>query len=64
MSKKLTRREIATTISSAAVLLSQPLPQNPDDELKAAKDLVQQNLQQLAKFPLPMPTEPAAYFKA
>jgi hypothetical protein len=62
--KKLTRREIATVIASAAVLSSQPLPQNPDEELKAAKDLVQQNLQQLAKVQLPMSTEPASHFKA
>ena len=73
---KLTRREIATALSATAVLLGQtpapPLPQSPpqnpplssDDELKAARDSNRQNSEQLAKFPLPMSTEPAAHFKA
>jgi hypothetical protein len=69
---KLTRREIATVLSTSAVLLAQapapPLPQNPplspDDELKAARDSNRQNSEQLAKFPLPMSTEPATRFKA
>ena len=63
MTTKLTRREIAVSISASAVLLAQPLPTNPDEELKAAKDQIQQNVQQLAKFPLPMSTEPASHFK-
>jgi hypothetical protein len=69
---KFTRREIATALSASATLLRQapapPLPQNPppspDDELKAARDSIRQNSDQLAKFPLPMSTEPAAHFKA
>jgi hypothetical protein len=69
---KLTRREIATTLSASAVLLAQvpapPITQNsplsPDDELKAARDSIRQNSEQLAKFPLPMSTEPATRFKA
>lgn len=71
---KLTRREIATALSASAVLLGQtpasppPIPQNaalsPDDELKAARDTIRQNSEQLAKFPLPMTTEPATRFKA
>jgi len=36
----------------------------PDDELKAARDQNRQNAEQLAKFPLPMATEPATHFKA
>jgi hypothetical protein len=68
---KLTRREIAAALSTSAVLLAQPptppLPQNPlqnpDDELKAARDSIRQNSEQLAKFPLPISTEPAAHFK-
>jgi hypothetical protein len=67
---KLTRREIATALSASAALLAQapapPQPQNssPDDELKAARDSIRQNSEQLAKFPLPMSTEPATRFKA
>ena len=65
---KLTRREIAAALSGSAALLAQapipPIPQNADDELKAARDSIRQNSEQLAKFPLPMSTEPAAHFKA
>jgi hypothetical protein len=65
---KLTRREIATALSVSAVLRAQtapaPLPQNPEEELKAARDSIRQNSEQLAKFPLPMSTEPATRFKA
>jgi hypothetical protein len=67
MSTKLTRRELAAALSTSAVLLAQaptPLPSNPDEELKAVKDTLQQNFQQLAKFDLPMSTEPAVHFKA
>jgi hypothetical protein len=65
---KFTRREIATALSASTVLLAQapappPLPQNPDDELKAARDSIRQNSEQLAKFALPMSTEPAVRFK-
>ena len=68
---KFTRREIATALSASTVLLGQapapPPPQNfppnPDDELKAAHDSIRQNSEQLAKFPLPMSTEPAVHFK-
>lgn len=65
---KFTRREIAAALSTSAALLAQapspPLPQTPDDELKAARESNRQNSEQLAKFPLPLPTEPAARFKA
>jgi hypothetical protein len=67
MSTKFTRRELAAALSTSAVLLAQaptPLPSNPDEELKAVKDTLQQNFQQLAKFDLPMSTEPAVHFKA
>ena len=67
MSTKLTRRQLAAALSTSAVLLAQapaPLPSNPDEELKAAKDTIQQNSGQLAKFDLPMATEPAIHFKA
>jgi hypothetical protein len=73
---KFTRREIAAALSASTVLAaqapappSQPPPpnpeaQNPEAELKAARDLIRQNSEQLAKFPLPLSTEPAVRFKA
>ena len=66
---KLTRREVATALSASAALLAQapappPIPQNADDELKAVRESIQQNSDQLAKLPLSMSTEPAAHFKA
>jgi len=73
---KFTRREIATALSASAVLAAQPPAppsqnpaqnpeaQNPEAELKAARDTIRQNAEQLAKFPLPMSTEPAVRFKA
>jgi hypothetical protein len=67
MSTKLTRRELALVVSTSAVLLAQapaPLPSNPDEELKAVKETTRQNSDQLAKFDLPMSTEPAVHFRA
>jgi hypothetical protein len=65
---KLTRRALGAVLSTSAALLAQspgvPLPANPDEELKAAKDTIQQNSAQLAKFDLPMATEPAVHFRA
>jgi hypothetical protein len=68
MSIKLTRRETVLGLSASAVLLAQtpapPLPSNPDEELKAVRDQIQQNLQQLDNVKVLMSTEPAAHFKA
>lgn len=69
MSTKLTRRQLGVALSTSAVLLGQtsppaPIPSNPDEELKAVKDAMQQSSEQLAKFDLPMSTEPAVHFKA
>ena len=65
---KFTRRALAAVLSTTAALLAQnpgvPLPSNPDEELKAVKDTIRQNSEQLAKFDLPMATEPAVHFKA
>jgi hypothetical protein len=67
-SAKITRREIALALSGSTALLAQtpnpPAPQSPEDELGAARNLIRQNAEQLAKFPLPMSTEPAVHFKA
>jgi hypothetical protein len=68
MPEKLTRRQLAAALSASATLLAQtqapPLPQNPDEELKAAREQNNQVAQQLAQFPLSMFTEPATHFKA
>jgi hypothetical protein len=65
---KFTRRTLATVLSTSAALIAQnpgvPLPSNPDEELKAVKDTIRQNSEQLAKFDLPMATEPAVHFRA
>jgi hypothetical protein len=70
---KFTRRELAATLSTSAVLLARPqvpaptqapLPANPADELKASEAQLRDNAGQLDKFPLPMSVEPAAIFKA
>jgi hypothetical protein len=65
---KFTRRALGAILSTSAALIAQtpnlPLPSTPDEELKAVKDTIQQNSQQLAKFDLPMSTEPAVHFRA
>jgi hypothetical protein len=66
--KRFTRREAATALVTSAALSAQspnaPLPRTSDEEVQAARNLVRQNLEQLAKFPLQMSTEPAVHFKA
>jgi len=70
MPRQLTRRQVAAALTATpAVLLAQtpappPLPQNADEELKVSRDQLAQSAQQLARFSLPMATEPAAHFKA
>ena len=69
---KFTRRELAAGFATSAVLLArpqaqpsvQPIPTNPDDELKAVRAQLHDAADQLDKFPLPMSTEPATIFKA
>ena len=68
---RFTRRELAATLSTSAVLLarpqaqppSQPIPESPQDELKASRAQLQTNAEQLDKFPLSMSAEPATTFK-
>lgn len=65
----MTRRQLAAALSAPALLAAQqppsaPLPQNADEELKAAREQNRQNAAQLDKFPLPMSVEPAVQFKA
>ena len=65
---RFTRRALAAVLSSSAVLLAQtpapPLPTNADEELKAVRDTLRQNSEQLAKVEVPMSTEPAVHFRA
>jgi len=65
---KLTRREVAATLLTAAAAsgqsLNPPLAQNAAEELEAAKAGLRQYIEQLARFPLAMSTEPAVHFKA
>ena len=63
---KLTRRQLATALTSAAALAQTPSgpPAAPEDELKAARDRVTANGAALAKQEVPMAVEPAFQFKA
>jgi hypothetical protein len=68
---KFTRRELAAALSTSAVLLgrpqaqpqTQPLPANPDEELKATRAQLHDNAEQMDKVPLPVAAEPATTFK-
>ena len=63
---KLTRRQLATALSSAAALAqtaSGP-PTTPEEELKAARERVQAYGAALARQEVPMAAEPAFQFKA
>jgi len=63
---KLSRRELAVALTSAAALAQTPSgpPATPDEELKAARDRFQANGAALDKEEVPMATEPAFQFKA
>jgi hypothetical protein len=66
---KLTRRNLATVLASAAVATSQQLdkpvaPVQPADELmKTARERMQSSAAALSKPAIPMATEPAFQFK-
>ncbi len=62
VTRKLTRRELAATMASAAPLAAQ-YPPNEDLSQKA-REQVRRNADQLAKREVPMATEPAFHFKA
>jgi hypothetical protein len=63
---KLTRRQLATALTSAAALAQTPSgpPATPGEELKAARDRVTANGAALAKQEVPVANEPAFQFKA
>jgi hypothetical protein len=64
MKRKFTRRELA--VIAAAVTAHAQTPGQPGDEglEKAARDLNAHNIETLAKFEIPISTEPAFQFKA
>ena len=66
MNMKLTRRQLATALTSAAALAQTPSgpPAAPDEELKAARDRLKANGAALAKQEVPVAAEPAFQFKA
>jgi len=67
---KLTRRELAAALTSAAALAQTPAPQRtpaertPEAELQAARDQVKANAEALTQLEVPMRIEPAFQFKA
>ena len=63
---KLTRRQLATVlVSAAAVAAPQPAPTPAAaDDLTAARDRLRANAKAVANVAIPMATEPAFQFKA
>ena len=67
MPAQFTRRQLAVAVAGSATLLAQtppPLPANPEEEIAAIRTQLRANSELLAKFDLPISTEPAAHFKA
>jgi len=68
MAPKLTRRELSIALTGSAALLAQappaPIPSNPDEELKAAREANQRNAEQLGKVKVAMSIEPDTHFHA
>jgi hypothetical protein len=68
MNDKITRRRLAAAVLGPAAALhaagtQAPAPAPPED-LNAAREQVRKHSETLAKFDLPMSTEPAFQFKA
>ena len=71
MPVQFTRRQLAVAVAGSAALLGQtaqppspPLPASPEEEIAAIRTQLRANSELLAKFDLPIATEPAAHFKA
>jgi hypothetical protein len=69
MDLKISRRELALAVTSAAAVAAQPqpqtpLPQNPQEELAAARQQTSDNSAALTKFDIRMAVEPAVHFRA
>lgn len=65
---RITRRKLAVTALAPAAAMAQtppprPLSDNPGDLLKNAQEQVRRNGETLAKYTVPMATEPAFQFK-
>lgn len=61
---KLTRRQLAVAVVSAAAMARTPqTPADSADELQAARQRIKANGEALAQQPVPMATEPAFQFK-
>lgn len=69
MSTKLTRRQAAIGIITTTAALAQtptpiqPIPQTPEDELKAMQIQIRTNSETLSKVDVPQLTEPAFIFR-
>ena len=61
---KLTRRQMMGAAVAGSAVAAKALAQSPSDLTKQAHDNLQHNADTLAKFALPMATEPAFQFKA
>jgi|PlaIllAssembly_1097288.scaffolds.fasta_scaffold199960_2 hypothetical protein len=71
MDGKITRRKLLRGSSAAALCAgaidaqtAAAVPQTAEEELKLAQKRTKGNVERLAKFPLPMSTEPAFQFRA
>jgi hypothetical protein len=62
----LTRRSLGRLLAVAAAAPAAGISQSApaDADLASARELLRNNLQQIAKVKLPMATEPACHFKA
>jgi hypothetical protein len=67
MSTMVTRRQVAIGIMTGTAALAQtpvpPVPQTPEDELKAMQIQIRQNAETFAKVDVPPATEPAFVFR-
>ncbi len=67
MPTKVTRRQVAVGIVTGTAALAQtpvaPLPQTPDEELKAVQTQLRSNSETLGKVDVPQSTEPAFVFR-
>ena len=62
---RVTRRQLAAALTSAAALAQTPAPpRSPEAELQSARDQVKAIAQTLAEQEIPMSTEPAFAFQA
>jgi len=58
---------LATTVpaaAAAAAAAQTPSPAESDEDMRAVREQMRNNAQQLAKVSVPMATEPAFHFKA